>query len=245
MPAPRPIRAAAMPVGMLDLPQELVHYIVAHMPLEARLEFHLLCKKLYGMLLVPIPGLSTLKGHAHAMLLMMCATTSLEPADADFGWPVFMEIETTNPSQVVKIARQSKGIVCVRTEPEGQLRFLTERQLYRKMVLSKDVVHRASLVIGGDKQLSTRDLSTLTNKMSKVLAALPVKYSGEIVMYTHSRLDDVVLRKVTFGEEVFYFDSRFTHNPIAKPVTMQCALPLSSICALSLVVKEDLYTPYM
>ena len=234
-----------MPIGMLDLPQELVHYIVARLPLDARLEFHLLCKKLYSMMLVPIPGLSTLKGHAHAMLLMMCATPSLQPADADFGWPVFMEIETQNPRQVVRIARQSKGIVCVQdTEPDGQLRFLSEDQLYRKMVLSKDVVHRASLVIGGDKQLSICDLSNLTSKMSRVLAALPVKYSGEIVMYTHSRLDEVVLRKVTFGKEAFYFDSRFLFNPITRPVTMQWDIP-RNISAVSLVVKEDLYTPYM
>ena len=246
MPAPDILRTAAMTVGMLDLPQELVHYIAAHIPLQARLEFHLLCKKLYSMLLVPIPGLNTLKGHTHAMLLLMCATPSLQPTEEDFGWPVFMEIETKNPSQVVKVARQSQGIVCVRTEPEGRLRFLREEQLYRKMVLSKDVVHRASLVIGEDKQMRLLDLSNLTLKMSRVLAALPVKYSGEITVYTRRRINDVVLRKVTFGEEVFYFDSRLVHNPITKPVTMQSATPIpASACAMSLVVKEDLYTPYM
>ena len=246
MPAPDILRTAAMTVGMLDLPQELVHYIAAHIPLQARLEFHLLCKKLYSMLLVPIPGLNTLKGHTHAMLLLMCATPSLQPTEEDFGWPVFMEIETRHPRQVVTIAKQSQGIVCVRTEPEGHLTFLREEDLFRKMVLCKDVVHKASFVVEEDKQMHLRDLSKLAHLMSKVLAALPVKYSGEITVYTHRRMNDVVLRKVTFEKEEFYFDSRLLDNPISKAISFQSATPIpASACAMSLVVKEDLYTPYM
>jgi len=71
------------------------------------------------------------------------------------------------------------------------------------MVLCKDVVHKASFVVDEDKQMHLRDLSKLAHLMSKVLAALPVKYSGEITVYTHRRTNDVVLRKVTFEKEEF------------------------------------------
>ncbi len=235
--------------GLSDLPQELLLRITAYLTQQEGLEFHLLRKSLYSALPIPIPRAISLKGHVHAMLLLLCVP-SLQPKDEEFGWPVFMEVETMHPHKVVKIAKQSKGVVCVRTEPVGDMCFLREEQLFRKLAFCQDTVQGASFVIGEEKGLSHSRLQPYVYTMGKILKALPVQYSGEIVVHTKLGLEDITLRKVMFQANTFYFESR---TPMASGTScyiratmpdLYRSLPASA-CELSLVLKEDMYTPYL
>lgn len=237
----------ARPTSLLQLPKELVQRITKRLPTPARVEFHLLCKKLYSDLELTVPKLSSLKGHAHAMLLLLCNRNSLQPEPEVFGWPVFLEIETRYPSQIVKIVRQSSGVLCVYKQASDSLVFLTEEEVYRKLVFCNDIVHRVTLVVGQDKCLPFTELQHIAYFMSLVLKQLPVKYSGELAVYTDTGCKDVVLRKVNFLAEAYYFDSRrrVDQSPTKQAMPdLYSSLP-SSTCALSLVVKEDMYTPYL
>lgn len=237
---------------LLHLPIELVQRITDHLPLQDRVEFHLLCKALYAALRVHIPPADTLKGHAHAMLLLMVKEDILAPRDDETDWRVVLRIETRQPYQVVYIARQSRGIMCVRTDIGDDLRFLTEELLFRKLAMCRDVVYGACLSITEQQRLRAWQLQHLAYNMTMILSKVQDRDTGQLTVLTNPECDALCIRKL-FCVKRFFFDSfaLFIDSRNAPTHPMSSLMPNmygnfpSTACALSLSISEDMYTPFL
>ena len=232
---------------LLDLPSEVVQYITDQLPLQERLEVHMLCKKFYSMLTTPTPGYDTLGGHALVMLMFMNSMLRINdmhinPASPTGDWPVTVEVQTVQPSQTVTITRTSPGIFCARVEPNRSLSFFTEECLIRKLAFAGDIVQQASLKVTKTINLTTGALMYMAHKMGDLLMLLPMKYSGEIKVYTFPATeDDIVVRKLCFDNHYIYLDSRAQPFFYVAQRPRILSLPVTTL-ALSLLMKKDLFT---
>ena len=232
---------------LLDLPSEVVQRITDRLPLQERLEVHLLCKKFYSMLDIPGYGFDILAGHALALLLFMINNRYEKPGtptDDDLpSWPVAVEIVTAHPSQTVTVTNMSTGIVCVCVEPNRSLCFLTEESLFRKLAFCGDIVQRVSLKVTKTINVDATAMMHIAQRMAVLLMLLPVKYSGEIKVYTPATEENIVVRKLGFDNRCFYLDSRAPKlTPIYPAMPELSSVLPASTCALSLVMKKDFFT---